>query len=269
MVDNSNTTAQETVDEDATDAESSDTRRRRFMTGSAGVIGGLAVGGAFAGSALAQDDDNGDGGEDDEESGGPDSFADDVEILNYALTLEYLEAAFYKEGLDNIGEEGLCSCGAFDPESGLGERAFGELRTIQEQEEAHVEALISTIEDLGGEPVNEPEFDFGLATQYPMAFLATAVQLEDTGVGAYAGAAPSIENADLVPTALGIHSVEARHASFLRTLTDQTGFPNVVDSPLSKSTVLEAAGQFIMTGDGEDGDGGETGDGESGEGGDE
>ena len=79
-----------------------------------------------------------------------------------------------------------------------------------------------------------------------MAFLMTAVQLEDTGVAAYAGAAPSIENAELVPTALGIHSVEARHAAFVRTLADLTSFPNVVDEPLSRSEVLEAATPFIV-----------------------
>ncbi len=80
----------------------------------------------------------------------------------------------------------------------------------------------------------------------PAEFIATAVVLEDTGVAAYAGAAPFIENADLVAPALSIHSVEARHASFLRVLDQQVPFPEPFDDPLPKSAVLEAASQFIV-----------------------
>ena len=245
-------------DDDAAGSSFSDNTRRQFVSGSAGVLSALAVGGAFTGSALAQaDDEEGEGetddGEDGEEMEDPE-FEDDVAILNYALTLEYLEARFYRDGLDNIGEEALCNCRALGEDSYLGEQVYDELRTIQEQEESHVETLVSTIESLDGEPVEEPEFDFGLAVEYPMAFLGTAVQLEDIGVSAYAGAAPYIENEDLIEPALGIHSVEARHASFLRTVTAQTGFPNVIDGPRSRSEVLELAGGFIV---GEDGNGDE------------
>jgi hypothetical protein len=230
------------TDEDESEHSTFDNTRRQFVAGSAGVLGGLAVGSTFAGSALAQDD----GTDDGDETPPEDEFEDDVAILNYALTLEYLEARFYQEGLDNIGEEGLCTCNALDQDSPLAERAFDELRTIQEHEEAHVEALVATIENLGGEPIEEPTFDFGYRVEYPIAFLMTAVQLEDTGVAAYAGAAPSIENTELIPTALGIHSVEARHAAFVRTLADLTSYPDVVDEPLSRSEVLEAATPFIV-----------------------
>ena len=229
-------------------SDSHNNTRRQFIVGSAGALGGLAVGSALPGSALAQEDDGTeDDGDSDDDNGG---FEDDVAILNYALTLEYLEARFYKQGLDNIGEEALCTCKVLGEDSDLRDRVYDELRTIQEHEEQHVDTLVSTIESLGGTPIEEPEFDFGLAVQYPMAFLGTAAQLEDIGVSAYAGAAPYIENEDLVAPALGIHSVEARHASFLRTLTSQTGFPNVIDEPRSQSEVLELAGSFIV--DGED-----------------
>lgn len=234
-------------DDEQSGSDSYNNTRRQFVAGSAGALGTLAVGSALSGSALAQDEDEEGSTDEDtesEETGG--EFEDDVAILNYALTLEYLEARFYRHGLDNIGEDGLCSCAAFSEDSDLADRVYDELRTIQQHEEQHVETLVSTIESLGGTPIEEPEFDFGLAVQYPMAFLATAAQLEDIGVSAYAGAAPSIQNEDLVEPALGIHSTEARHASFLRTLIGETGFPNVIDEPRSRSEVLELASSFIV-----------------------
>jgi rubrerythrin len=225
--------------------------RRQFVAGSAGALGGVALGGSLVGSAVAQTDDGEDGedGEDGGEAEEPveNEFEDDVAILNYARTLEFLEASFYAQGLENIGEEDLCSCQLFgDDDDPLREQVYAELQTIQAHEEAHVEALGAAVEELGGEPVEEPEFDFGLAVQYPVAFLATAAQLEDVGVSAYAGAAPYIENEDLVAPALGIHSVEARHASFLRTLLGDSGFPNAVDAARSRSEVEALIAPFVV-----------------------
>lgn len=237
-------------DEPAANGANTNTRRQ-FMAGSAG----LAVGSAFVGTSVAQTDDGTDGEEGSGDSGGDDGveapveneFEDDVAILNYARTLEFLEARFYAQGLDNISEDDLCSCEAFgDEEDPLRERAFDELRAIQAHEEAHVEALGAAVEELGGEPVEEPEFDFGLTVEYPMAFLATAAQLENVGVSAYAGAAPHIESEDIVVPALGIHSVEARHASFLGTLNGETGFPDAVDAPRTRSEVEALIAPFVV-----------------------
>lgn len=244
-------------------AETSNTRRR-FVVGSAGAVGGIALGSAFATGAFAQDE--ADDGNDYE---GPPSgsategeFEDDLEILNYALTLEYLEAAFYQEGLENLtagdirDSETLESFG-----EGIHDRVVGDLAKIRDHEVAHVEVVGATVEDLGGDPVEEPTFDFGGATEDPDAFLATAKALENTGVSAYAGAAPSIENADLVPPALGIHSVEARHASFLNVLNGQVGFPEAFDDPLSRAEVLDIASGFIVDEGGDGGSGGDSDDG--------
>jgi rubrerythrin len=182
-------------------------------------------------------------------------FDDDVDILNYALTLEYLEAEFYEQALDNIDEDDLLDMGMVEHVSdemggAVGEEVVGylydEIETIQEHEEIHAETLASVVEDLGGDPVDEPEFDFGEAVEEPMAFIETAAALEDTGVAAYAGAATEIENADLIPPALSIHSVEGRHASFVRVLSGESGFPNAFDYPLSRADVEELAGQFIV-----------------------
>lgn len=231
-------------------------RRSFLQLSAAGLAGASAVGaagclGASAGGEGdddASDDGEGDDASDDEETDddASDDEVTDIDILNFALTLEYLEARFYREGLDNFGKSGL------DP--GISEKLGGEarkevideLRVIQEHEEAHVEVLIDTINALGGTPIDEPTFDFGTATEDPTEFLQTAALLETTGVSAYAGAAPLIENEDLIPPALGIHSVEARHTSYLNVVNGETGFPNVIDEPQTMDEVLDAAGGFIV-----------------------
>lgn len=222
--------------------------RRQVLAGSAGTFGALAIGGAFATPAAAKDDDHDEEDDDGEPPEMPqDEFEDDVDILNYARTLEALEYRFYERGLDNISEDDLTEGGPLeefgDP---VKENVYGYLGTIRDHEETHFETLGSVVEDLGGDPVEEPELDFGTAVEEPAEFIATAVALEDTGVSAYAGAAPFIENEDLVPPALSIHSVEARHASFLRVLDQQIPFPEPFDEALSKSAVLEIASQFIV-----------------------
>lgn len=222
------------------------TSRRRFMATSA-----VAGAGALGFSMPAAADEHGDGGDNGEdESMGMDDEEDeldDIGILNFARTLEFLEARFYREGLDTIGEQGLrCSKPLQAVGGEVQARAFDDLRVIQEHEEIHAEVLGETIEDLGGEPIEEPEFDFGTATEDPVEFLQTAALLEATGTGAYAGAAPLIENADLIPPALSIHSVEARHTSFLNVLNGEIGFPDAFDEALTVDEVLERAGPFIV-----------------------
>lgn len=97
-----------------------------------------------------------------------------------------------------------------------------------------------------GEPINEPEFEFGTVVEEPAEFLALGVVLEDTDVGAYVGAGAVLANEDCVPPVLSIHSVEARPASFLRVLSGEIGFPAPFDQPLSQAEVEEAASQFIV-----------------------
>lgn len=226
--------------------------RRGFLAASVAAGAGI---GAFAGvtpvagdeydddeemSEKYEDEEHDDGGMEDDMSG-------DIEILNFARTLEFLEARFYREGLDTIGREGLrCSQPLESVGGTVQESAFDDLRVIQEHEEIHAEVLGETVDDLGGEPVGEPEFNFGTATEDPVEFLATAALLETTGVGAYAGAAPEIENPELIPPALSIHSVEARHTSFLNVLNGESGFPDAFDEALSMDEVLERADPFIV-----------------------
>lgn len=221
-----------------------DDGRRQFLAGSAGVLGALTLGGAFgSGSALAQEGD-GNGGPQGEPPEG--NFENDVAILNYALTLEHLEAAFYEEALNNISQDDLFSADSQvltllgSAPNALQTQIYEQLTVIRDHEQTHVEALTSLIEDVGGDPVEAPEFDFGTAVEDPAEFVATAAELEDTGVGAYAGAAPFVENQGLLLPALSIHSVEGRHAAVVRPLAGESPF-NAAEAPDAAPTDDTAA----------------------------
>ncbi|MBC5994446.1 ferritin-like domain-containing protein [Pontibacter cellulosilyticus] len=131
-----------------------------------------------------------------------------VEVLNFALKLEYLERNFYTQGL---AASGLIPAGA----------ARTAIQKIQQHEAAHVTLLRTTIQNLNGTPISEPTFNFGKNfpdwnTNY-QTFLTLAQAFEDTGVRAYKGQAANLINNDAVLTAaLQIHSVEARHAAHIR-----------------------------------------------------
>jgi hypothetical protein len=155
------------------------------------------------------------------------SKAQDVKILNYALTLEYLENEFYKEALAKAGLSG---------------DALRAAQVIQAHEQAHVKFLRGA---LGKAAVKKPKFAFGEATANQANFLATAVVLEDTGVAAYAGQGPRLKQVPVVKAALSIHSVEARHAAFVRELAGQSFAPRAFDKPLAMGPVLKRATPFI------------------------
>ncbi len=142
-----------------------------------------------------------------------------IEVLNYALTLEYLEYEFYEKG---IGTAGLIPNAT----------ALGALTTIRNHEDAHVDLLRETVIKLGGTPVffTSASFDFTAKGTFPTVFsdygvfLAVAQTFEDTGVRAYKGQATNVMSNDLIlRTALRIHSVEARHASHLREMRSRYG----------------------------------------------
>lgn len=146
-----------------------------------------------------------------------------VGVLNYALTLEYLESEFYKKG---VGTSGLI------PSADL-----PGITSIRDHEIAHVAALRQTITALGGTPVTltAANFDFtagngSMSGPYATVFsnydtfLAVSQAFEDTGVRAYKGqAANLISNNDVLTAALQIHSVEARHAAYIRYLRQKRG----------------------------------------------
>jgi Ferritin-like domain len=179
----------------------------------AGSVYGLATVGPFVREALAQ------------EGGG------DVEILNFALTLEYLEAAFYTQGLKQV--------------SGLSADIRSLATEIRDNENEHVDALAQTIKDLGGQPVKAPGVDFGGAFASQKAFLELAQTFEDTGVSAYNGAAPMIMSPDVLGAAGSIVQVEARHAAAIRSLNGQPIADSGFDKPLEMQAVLDAVKPFV------------------------
>ena len=163
------------------------------------------------------------------------TFTSDVDVLNYALTLEHLEATFYQASADYS----------------LGADAFGNdinawVAMIGEHETAHVDTLTQVIGDLGGEPVAAAEYDFGVTDA--QSFLMTAAVMENLGVSAYDGAGQFIENADLLTAAGSIVAVEARHASYLNLITGASPFPAAFETPMTPDEVLAAAGPFIVPG---------------------
>lgn len=144
------------------------------------------------------------------------SAGNDAAILNYALTLEYLEASFYNQGVA----------------SGVIVAADRPLfQTIQRDENAHVAFLRTALTTAGATPVafTDADFDFTAGgafspfTDYP-TFLILSQAFEDTGVRAYKGQAASITNKDYLTAALQIHSVEARHAAAVRRVRGLQGW---------------------------------------------
>ncbi|MEO6547297.1 MAG: ferritin-like domain-containing protein [Ferruginibacter sp.] len=146
-----------------------------------------------------------------------------TDVLNFALTLEYIEAEFYKAGYA-AGVGGTLAIPAGAP--------LNAIKTIRDHEVAHVNFLKTAITSMGGTPVafTAASFDFtakgnfaNVFTDYAL-FLAVAQTFEDTGVRAYKGQAGNLmSNNDVLTAALNIHSVEARHASHIRQMRKANG----------------------------------------------
>jgi Ferritin-like domain len=156
--------------------------------------------------------------------------ASDVGILNYALTLEYLQSSFYTEAERN---------GALTGKTAEAARVVGAV------ERAHVAAFLQL---LGANAVKRPLFDFQGTTEQQHPFLKTAVAFEDLAVAAYKGQAPLLKSKSVLAAAVGIHSVEARHAAWMRELFGITPAVNPFDQPASRQKVekLVASTHFIV-----------------------
>jgi len=154
----------------------------------------------------------------------------DIGILNYALTLEYLETAFYADVV----------------KSGLFKGA--ELKTIRKfgaEEAEHVEALKAAVKQLGGKPAAEPKAEFPLKDAKSVLELAGTV--ENLGAAAYLGQAANIQSPEVLASALAIHSVEGRHAAVLNTLLGESITPDgAFAKPADVQTVLKSVEPFLV-----------------------
>lgn len=164
-------------------------------------------------------------------------FKNSLDVLNYALTLEYLEAEFYRQGNNADLLDG---------------KAKKYLAAIEKDEKAHVAAIKSIIDGQGEEAVSAPEVDFGAAFKSKTSYLETAYTFENLGVGAYLGAAPSLfKDKDLLSAAASIFGIEARHAAILGSLAGKKAeggvYQGAFETPLSKGKVLKAAAPFIVS----------------------
>jgi len=208
--------------------------RKRFFK----MMGGAGAVSAFSVFLAACGDDKKDKTTSTPAASSADGVKGDLHILNYALTLEFLEAEFYKE----VIASGIVKSIA---------KKFGQT------EQEHVDALKATIVKLGGTPVKAPKTNFGPTLDKGLkAVLETAATVENLGAAAYLGAAGGITNRDVLAAALAIHSVEARHAAALNTLVGR-GFglkgglsgslpDGAFGKGMDEASVLAAVKPFIL-----------------------
>jgi rubrerythrin len=207
--------------------------RKRFlrMMGGAGAASAFAIFVAACGGD--DDDDQPTGGSGSQTRTERDMAANgDLEIVQYALTLEHLETDFYNAVID----AGVIT------DKALAETA----RMIRDNEQEHVDALTRTVRDLGGKP-ERPTTNFDSVLEGgPDMVLETAATVENLGAAAYLGQAGRIQSKEVLAAALAIHSVEGRHAAALNSVVGRTIVPDgAFAKPASMEEVLPKVEPFL------------------------
>ena len=164
------------------------------------------------------------------------NLATDLDIFNFALILEYLEAEFYARVV-----------AANNRRTFLQPRVGEIAQKLANDEAAHVVAITNRIVKMGGTPAAKPTFQFPenvFISQF--GFLELAAAFEVTGVGAYSGAAPKIRANDNLRFAASIYGIEARHTALIRMLDGRTFAPDALEMPLTAAEVASRVAPFIL-----------------------
>jgi rubrerythrin len=206
--------------------------RKRFlrMMGGAGAASALAIFVAACGGDDGEPNSSGSAGMSSTNS--ESATKGDLEIVQYALTLEHLETDFYNAVID----AGVIK------DMALAETA----KMIRDNEQEHVDALTGTLKQLGGKPQRpKTNFDAVLEGGEKMV-LQTAATVENLGAAAYLGQAGRIKSKEILAAALAIHSVEGRHAAALNTVVGKTIVPDgAFAKPASMAEVLPKVKPFL------------------------
>jgi hypothetical protein len=187
----------------------------------------------------------------------------DVEIVKFALLLERLEATFYTEAVGGrLGEVDVESSAIAQQlaNPSLRYATFQRLKQVRDHEQTHVEALEGVLETVGSDPDFGSNVEFEFPYETVGEFYDLAQVFEDTGVAAYTTAAPAIDTEKYLASAVRIHAVEGRHASYLRTLNNPlpagsaalNPFPRAFQLKLSVSDVVGRIEPFVVGADAED-----------------
>ncbi len=181
-----------------------------MLAGAVGLLGASAAGAGAAALAGARS---------------PSLSAGDRKVLQFALTLEQLQVAFYTEALKNDKLTGEA-------------RQFAQV--VGREEQAHLRYVRR---ELGSRAAAASTFHFGQATSDNQHFIATAIKLEETGLAAYNGQAGNVSKSTLASIAR-VLSVEARHVAWARGLGNEVPAPDPVDSPISAEAAVRAIAEF-------------------------
>ena len=207
-----------------------DSSRKRFLK----MMGGTSAAAAFSIFLAACGEEEKKSGGEPKQGGGSASTKGDLEIVQYALTLEHLETDFY----DAVIKSGV-----------IKDKALAEVATmIRDNEQEHVDALTKTVQQLGGKPM-KPKTSFDSVIKGgAQKVLETAATVENLGAAAYLGQAGRIKSKEVLAAALSIHTVEARHAAALNKAVGKTIVPDgAFAKPASMEEVLPKVKPFLKS----------------------
>ncbi len=202
------------------------------LAGGTGAAGALAIFVAACGGSNKKSSSSSSSSSSDKKSSSA-SNKGDLAIVNYALTLEYIEADFYQQVL----KSGMVKT-----------KAYVEVaKTIAQDEMEHVQALTATVQQLGGKPAAKPKTNFdSVLSGGEKKILMTAAAVENLGASAYLGQAGKIKSKDILAAALSIHTVEGRHAAVLNQVIGKSIVPDgAFAKPADMKTVLKAVKPFL------------------------